>query len=46
MTENQAAKLVNKGKLTQEEGDAQVARILGNITGDHRRTTASATSTS
>ena len=31
--ERQAAKLVNKGKLTQEQGDAQVARILGNITG-------------
>jgi enoyl-CoA hydratase / 3-hydroxyacyl-CoA dehydrogenase len=33
VTENQAAKLVNKGKLTQEQGDAQVARVLGNITG-------------
>ena len=33
VTPNQAAKLVNKGKLTQEQGDAQVARILGNITG-------------
>jgi 3-hydroxyacyl-CoA dehydrogenase len=32
VTQNQAAKLVNKGKLTQEEGDAQVERILGNIT--------------
>ena len=33
VTSNQAAKLVNKGKLTQEQGDAQVDRILGNITG-------------
>jgi 3-hydroxyacyl-CoA dehydrogenase len=33
VTENQAAKLVNKGKLTQEQGDAQVERILGHITG-------------
>jgi 3-hydroxyacyl-CoA dehydrogenase len=33
VTANQAAKLVNKGKLTQEQGDAQVQRILGNITG-------------
>jgi 3-hydroxyacyl-CoA dehydrogenase len=33
VTQNQAAKLVNKGKLTQEQGDAQVARVLGNITG-------------
>jgi 3-hydroxyacyl-CoA dehydrogenase len=33
VTANQAAKLVNKGKLTQEQGDAQVRRILGNITG-------------
>jgi 3-hydroxyacyl-CoA dehydrogenase len=33
VTENQAAKLVNKGKLTQEQGDAQVRRILGRITG-------------
>jgi 3-hydroxyacyl-CoA dehydrogenase len=33
VTQNQAAKLVNKGKLTQEQGDAQVQRILGNITG-------------
>src|SRR5918999_3074078 len=33
VTSNQAAKLVNKGKLTQEQGDAQVERILGNITG-------------
>jgi 3-hydroxyacyl-CoA dehydrogenase len=33
VTSNQASKLVNKGKLTQEQGDAQVARILGNITG-------------
>jgi 3-hydroxyacyl-CoA dehydrogenase len=33
VTSNQAVKLVNKGKLTQEQGDAQVRRILGNITG-------------
>jgi 3-hydroxyacyl-CoA dehydrogenase len=33
VTANQAAKLVNKGKLTREQGDAQVARVLGNITG-------------
>src|SRR6187200_2118666 len=33
VTESAAAKLVTKGKLTQEQGDAQVARILGNITG-------------
>jgi enoyl-CoA hydratase / 3-hydroxyacyl-CoA dehydrogenase len=33
VTQNQAARLVNKGKLTQEQGDAQVQRILGNITG-------------
>jgi enoyl-CoA hydratase / 3-hydroxyacyl-CoA dehydrogenase len=33
VTSNQASKLVDKGKLTQEQGDAQVARILGNITG-------------
>ena len=33
VTSNQAAKLVNKGKLTQEQGDAQVARVLGNISG-------------
>src|ERR687895_2209596 len=33
VTSGQAAKLVNKGKLTQEQGDAQVKRILGNITG-------------
>jgi 3-hydroxyacyl-CoA dehydrogenase len=29
----QAAKLVDKGKLTREQGDAQLTRILGNITG-------------
>ena len=29
----QAAKLVEKGKLTQEQGDAQVERILANISG-------------
>jgi 3-hydroxyacyl-CoA dehydrogenase len=33
VTRNQAAKLVEKGKLTQEQADAQVERILGNITG-------------
>jgi 3-hydroxyacyl-CoA dehydrogenase len=33
VTSNQGAKLVNMGKLTQEQGDAQVDRILGNITG-------------
>jgi 3-hydroxyacyl-CoA dehydrogenase len=33
VTANQAAKLVSKGKLTQEQGDAQTQRILGNITG-------------
>ncbi len=34
VTENQAAKLVDKGKLTQEQGDAQVGRILAQ---HHRR---------
>jgi 3-hydroxyacyl-CoA dehydrogenase len=33
VTANQAAKLVNKGRLTQEEGDALLERVLGNITG-------------
>src|SRR5918999_1562042 len=33
VTSGQAAKLVDKGKLTQEQGDAQVRRVLGNITG-------------
>jgi 3-hydroxyacyl-CoA dehydrogenase len=33
VTQNQADKLVDKGKLTQEQGDAQVRRILANITG-------------
>jgi 3-hydroxyacyl-CoA dehydrogenase len=33
VTRNQAAKLVGKGKITQEQGDAQVERILANITG-------------
>jgi len=33
VTSNQAAKLVEKGKLTQEQSDAQVQRILSNITG-------------
>jgi 3-hydroxyacyl-CoA dehydrogenase len=32
VTESAAARLVTKGKLTQEQGDAQVARILANIT--------------
>ena len=46
VTVKQAAKLVEKGKLTQEQGEAQVERVLGE---HHRRrptTTASATSTS
>lgn len=33
VTARQAARLVDKGKLTQEQGDAQLQRILGNITG-------------
>ena len=33
VTSNQAVKLVNKGKLTQEQGEAQTKRILANITG-------------
>jgi enoyl-CoA hydratase / 3-hydroxyacyl-CoA dehydrogenase len=33
VTSNQAAKLVDKGKLTREQGDAQVTRILANISG-------------
>jgi 3-hydroxyacyl-CoA dehydrogenase len=33
VTSNQAAKLAGKGKITQEQADAQVERILGNITG-------------
>jgi 3-hydroxyacyl-CoA dehydrogenase len=33
VTQSQADKLVNKGKLSQEDGEAQVRRILGNITG-------------
>jgi len=33
VTSNQAARLVSKGKLSQEQGDAQVERILANITG-------------
>ena len=32
VTQNQADRLVNKGKLTQEQGEAQVRRVLGNIT--------------
>jgi 3-hydroxyacyl-CoA dehydrogenase len=33
VSSSQAAKLVGKGKLTQEQGDAQISRILGNISG-------------
>jgi 3-hydroxyacyl-CoA dehydrogenase len=33
VTAGQAAKLVEKGKLTQEQGDAQVQRILANVSG-------------
>jgi 3-hydroxyacyl-CoA dehydrogenase len=33
VTSGQAAKLVQKGKLTQEQADAQLERILSNITG-------------
>jgi 3-hydroxyacyl-CoA dehydrogenase len=33
VTANQAAKLQNKGRLTQEEGDAHVERVLSRITG-------------
>ncbi len=33
VSSNQAVKLVDKGKLTQEQGEAQTKRILGNITG-------------
>jgi 3-hydroxyacyl-CoA dehydrogenase len=33
VTQSQAAKLVGKGKISQEQGDAEVERILGNITG-------------
>ena len=33
VTSSKAAKLVDKGKLTQEQGDAQVTRILANISG-------------
>src|SRR5215203_4042008 len=33
VTSSQVAKLVGKGKITQEQGDAQVARVLANITG-------------
>jgi 3-hydroxyacyl-CoA dehydrogenase len=33
VTSNQAVKLVDKGKLTQEQGEAQTKRILANITG-------------
>ena len=33
VTAGQAAKLVGKGKISQEQADAQVERVLGNITG-------------
>ena len=33
VTAGQAAKLVEKGKLTQEQGDAHVRRILANVSG-------------
>jgi 3-hydroxyacyl-CoA dehydrogenase len=33
VTSNQAARLVSKGKLSQEQADAQVERVLANITG-------------
>ena len=33
VTERQARKLVEKDKLTREQGDAQIVRVLGNITG-------------
>jgi 3-hydroxyacyl-CoA dehydrogenase len=33
VTSSQAARLVSKGKLTQEQADAQVQRVLGNISG-------------
>lgn len=33
VSSNQAARLVSKGKLSQEQGDAQVERVLANITG-------------
>jgi 3-hydroxyacyl-CoA dehydrogenase len=33
VTSGQAAKLAGKGRITQEQADAQVERILGNITG-------------
>src|SRR5918999_2363754 len=33
VTSNQAAKLVEKGKMGQEEGDAQVERVVANSTG-------------
>jgi enoyl-CoA hydratase / 3-hydroxyacyl-CoA dehydrogenase len=33
VTERQAAKLVEKGKLSAEQADAQVARVLGRISG-------------
>ena len=33
VTESQAAKLVDKGRLSREDGDAQVRRVLANIAG-------------
>jgi enoyl-CoA hydratase / 3-hydroxyacyl-CoA dehydrogenase len=33
VTAGQAAKLAGKGKITQEQADAQIERILGNISG-------------
>ena len=45
VTQRQTAKLVEKGKLTQEQGDAQAEQTLGLITGT-TPTTTSATSTS
>jgi enoyl-CoA hydratase / 3-hydroxyacyl-CoA dehydrogenase len=33
VTQGQAAKLVEKGRIDQEQADAQIQRVLGNITG-------------
>jgi enoyl-CoA hydratase / 3-hydroxyacyl-CoA dehydrogenase len=33
VTSKQAAKLVEKGKLTQEQGEAEVSRVLGKVSG-------------
>jgi len=47
VTTGQAAKLVERGKLTQEQADAQVAEVLGRIeAGARPATSRSATSTS